>query len=261
VFEHLQARRPTTRLAAFVSATGSAGTIAAGDHLKERYGSATVAVEALECPTLLYNGYGAHNIQGIGDKHVPLIHNVMGTDVVTAISDRSTDALDALFNTTAGRSWLVGRGGVDQATVAALENLGLSSIANVLAAVKLARHWGLGAEDVVLTVATDGAELYASERQRYLGARHPTGFAEADAARVFGEHLASVTTDHLLECGHVDRERIFNLGYFTWVEQQGVSLADFDARRDQAFWRSLRGVVADWDDLVDEFNSRVRSGP
>jgi cysteine synthase len=258
--EHLRARHPELRLRAFVSATGSAGTIAAGDHLKERYGSATVAVEALECPTLLYNGYGAHNIQGIGDKHVPLIHNVTATDVVTAVSDRSTDALDALFNTAVGRAWLSERAGVPPATVERLGDLGLSAICNVLAAIKLAKRWDLGPEDVVLTVATDGSELYGSERAAHLAARHPGGYDEAGAARDFGEHLASVTSDHLLECGHRDRERIFNLGYFTWVEQQGITLEHFDARRDQAFWRSLRPVVGVWDDLVEEFNSRVASG-
>ena len=94
---------PGLRLRAFVSATGSAGTIAAGDYLKERFGSLIVAVEALECPTLLCNGFGEHNIQGIGDKHIPLIHNVMNTDVALAVSDRATDRLGVLFGTDAGR--------------------------------------------------------------------------------------------------------------------------------------------------------------
>lgn len=258
--DHVLRRSPGARLAAFVSATGSAGTIAAGDHLKDRYGSATVAVEALECPTLLRNGYGAHNIQGIGDKHVPLIHNVMATDVVAAVSDRSTDALDALFNTTTGRAWLVERAGVEPRTVERLGDLGLSAICNVLAAIKLAKRWDLGPEDVVLTVATDGAELYGSERARHLAEAHPEGYGEAAAARDFGEHLAGVGTDDLLECTHLDRTRIFNLGYFTWVEQQGVALADFDARRDQAFWRSLREVLPRWDGLVEDFNARVARG-
>ena len=98
-----------SQVRAFVSATGSAGTIGAGDHLKERFGSITVAVEALECPTLLNNGYGEHNIQGIGDKHVPLIHNVMATDVVVAVSDRATDSLNVLANTDVGRRHLASR--------------------------------------------------------------------------------------------------------------------------------------------------------
>ena len=110
VVEHLAATRPDLELRAFVSATGSAGTIGAGDYLKERFGSLTVAVEALECPTLLNNGFGEHNIQGIGDKHVPLIHNVMATDVVVAVSDRATDSLNVLANTDAGRRHLASRG-------------------------------------------------------------------------------------------------------------------------------------------------------
>ena len=137
IVEHLSASRPELKARAFVSATGSAGTIGAGDHLKDRFGSLTVAVEALECPTLLYNGFGEHNIQGIGDKHVPLIHNVMGTDVVVAVSDKATDSMNLLANTDAGRSFLTSRG-VAPEMVSALSSFGLSSWCNVLAAVKLA---------------------------------------------------------------------------------------------------------------------------
>ena len=104
---------PRPRLPRFVSATGSAGTIAAGDYLKERHGTKIVAVEALECPTMLENGYGEHNIQGIGDKHIPLIHNVMNTDVVIGVSDRATDALNLLFNDSAGRAYVAGRRKID----------------------------------------------------------------------------------------------------------------------------------------------------
>ena len=163
VFRALAEGRPRARLAAFVSATGSAGTIAAGDHLKAALGARIAAVEAVECPTLLYNGFGEHNIQGIGDKHVPLIHNVMNTDVVIGVSDRATDTLLTLFNTDEGRRYLVERRGVDPALVAALDNFGLSSICNIVAAVKLAKYFDLGPDDVVLTVATDGAEMYGSE--------------------------------------------------------------------------------------------------
>jgi hypothetical protein len=145
------------RLRAFVSATGSAGTIAAGDYLKEHLGSAIVAVEALECPTMLNNGFGEHNIQGIGDKHIPLIHNVMNTDFVVAVSDRSTDRLNILFNTDVGRRYLAGRHHVPDTTLEALNSFGLSSICNVLAAIKLAKYEGLG--------PNDGATMYESERQ------------------------------------------------------------------------------------------------
>jgi cysteine synthase len=250
-------RRRQAQLRAFVSATGSAGTIAAGDRLKEHTGSATVAVEALECPTMLYNGYGAHNIQGIGDKHIPLIHNVTNTDVVVGVSDRASDNLDVLFNTEAGQSWLIHRRGVDPAVVQRLGSFGLSAIANVVAAVKVAKLWNLGPDDVVMTVATDGAELYGSERAGYQSRHYPRGFDEAEAAGAWHEHLGAAAIDHALELTSTDRDRIFNLGYFTWVEQQGVPLEHFDRRRTQDFWRGLRPALDRWDDLIREFNQRV----
>ncbi len=257
VFQELREQEPALRLRAFVSATGSAGTIAAGDFLKEREGSLTVSVEALECPTLLYNGFGEHNIQGIGDKHVPLIHNVMGTDVALALSDRATDRLNVLFNTDVGREYLARRRGVPAAVLDTLPSLGLSSIANVLGAIKTAKYYDMGPDDVIVTVATDGAAMYHSERDIALRKHFGGAFDEVDAGEVFGEHLLGVTTDHLLELGRVDRERIFNLGYYTWVEQQGVTIDEFRARRDPAFWTDMRTIVEDWDRLIEEFNART----
>jgi len=256
VFESLLEREPGLRPRAFVAATGSAGTIAAGDYLKERLGSLIVACEALECPTLLYNGFGSHNIQGIGDKHVPLIHNVMNTDVALAVSDRATDRLGVLFGTDVGRSYL-SRRGVADSVIDGLPSLGLSSICNVLGAIKTAKYYDLGPADVVLTIATDGASLYDSEREIALARYFADGFDEPAAAEIFGEHLLGTTTDHFLELGRVERERIFNLGYFTWVEQQGVSFEEFEARRDPAFWARIPEVVPAWDDLIDDFNART----
>jgi cysteine synthase len=240
---------------AYVSASGSAGTLAAGDHLKERLGTRTCVVEALECPTLLYNGYGEHNIQGIGDKHVPFIHNVFASDYVTAVSDAGPDGLNLLFNTLVGRTFLSRQKGVDGALVDALGNLGLSSIANVLAAIKVAKYEGLGAGDAVLTVATDGAEMYVTERDKAAAKYFAGTFDELAAAETFGRHLGGVATDHFAELTRRDRERIFNLGYYTWVEQQGVSLADFDARRDPGFWDGLMDMVGAWDAMIDTFNA------
>ncbi len=257
VFEHVVAGRPQLRLAAFTSATGSAGTIAAGDRLKEQYGARIVAVEALECPTMLENGFGEHNIQGIGDKHIPLIHNVMNTDVVCAVSDRATDQLDVLFNTPEGRGFLTHRKGVPADVVAALEHFGLSSICNVLAAIKTVKLLDLGPDDAVVTVATDGAALYPSERAKTLQRRFGGSFGALDAAEVFAEHLGSAGTEHMLDCTEQDRTRIFNLGYYTWVEQQGTPLDVFEARRSQSFWRGLRRHLGVWDELIDDFNARV----
>jgi cysteine synthase len=256
VFRHVAAGLPGARAAAFVSATGSAGTIAAGDVLKERLGSRTVAVEALECPTMLANGFGEHNIQGIGDKHIPLIHNVMATDLVVGVTDRATDALLVLFNTEVGREHLV-RHGVDPDVVEALGSFGLSSICNVLAAIKVARHQRLGPHDVLLTVATDGAPMYGTELDRIAERDFPGGFDGVAAGETFGRWLAGAAEDHVLETTHADRDRIFNLGYYTWVEQQGVSLEEFEARRDQSFWRDTRAIVHRWDELIEAFNRRV----
>lgn len=257
VFDAMREKEPALRLRAFVSATGSAGTIAAGDYLKERVGSLTVAVEALECATMLRNGFGEHNIQGIGDKHIPLIHNVMATDVALAVSDRATDRLGVLFNTEVGRGYLARRRGVSREVIEALPSLGLSSIANVLGAIKTAKYYELGHDDVIVTVATDGAAMYHSERDLALAKYFASEFDEVAAGEVFGEHLLGATTDHLLELTREDRERIFNLGYYTWVEQQGVSIDEFQVRRDPGFWTDMRTIVTDWDRMIEEFNART----
>jgi len=254
IFEAVAEGRPHARLAAFVAATGSAGTLAAGDALKQRRDARIVAVEPVECPTLLYNGYGEHNIQGIGDKHVPLIHNVMNTDLVVGISDRDTDGLNALFNSAAGRRYLVARKGVPDEVVARLGSLGFSSTANVLAAIKTAKRLGLGADDIIVTVATDSAAMYRTEMDKWVAQNAPQEFDEVAAAETYGTHLKAVREDHILELTSVDRRRIFSLGYYTWVEQQGIELADFDRRRDQGFWDGLLDLIPIWDEMIRRFN-------
>ena len=259
VVDRVRDDHPNARVAAFVSATGSAGTIAAGDHLKEREGARIVAVEALECPTLIENGFGEHNIQGIGDKHVPLIHNVMNTDAVVAISDHATDQLNVLFGTTVGRRYLAVRHGVPDPVLDALDSFGLSSICNILAAIEVARHDRLGPDDLVVTVATDGAAMYRTERDKTERREFPDGFDEVAAAEVYGAHLGGGGDARVLSLGDSERRRIFNLGYFTWVEQQGVSLEAFDMRRHQAFWTGIREVVPIWDELITELGARSRA--
>jgi hypothetical protein len=141
--------------------------------------------------------------------------------------------------------------------VATLEHFGFSSICNVLAAIKTAKLLDLGPDDAILTVATDGAALYPSERAKTLANRYGGDFTTADAAEVFGSHLGSVGTDDMIDCTESDRRRIFNLGYYTWVEQQGTPFELFEARRHQEFWRGLRRFVGVWDDMIDDFNARV----
>ena len=246
---------------AFVCASGSAGTLATGDYLKRSLGTHTCVVEALECPTLLYNGYGEHNIQGIGDKHVPLIHNVMGTDFVIGVSDKGSDALNVVFNTVAGRSYLSRHRNVGQRNLAGLDDLGLSSIANILGAIKYARYMDLGTDDVVLTVATDGAAMYRSELEIASPSHRDGEYSEVEAAEAFGQHVLGAGTDHVSELKRFDRERIFNLGYYTWVEQQGTSLAEFDQRRDPEFWDGLMELVPLWDGMIDALNAATGGRP
>src|SRR5215216_3922482 len=248
------ARDSGMHLAAFVSATGSAGTIGAGDRLKDTFGTRIVAAEALECPTMLENGFGEHNIQGIGDKHIPLIHNVINTDVVVGVSDRATDELDVLYNSDAGRA-LLARKGIGEDVIAALAHFGFSSTCNVLAAIKTAKLLGLGPDEAIVTVATDGGAMYPSERAGLVAERFGGDFTDIDAAEVFGRHLADVDTDGMIDCTARDRARIFNLGYYTWVEQQGTPFELFERRRHQSFWRALRRYLGVWDEMITEFNA------
>lgn len=261
VFDHLKKGHADYRLKAFVSATGSAGTIAAGDRLKTKHGTLICAAEAVECPTMLNNGYGEHNIQGIGDKHIPLIHNVMNTDFVAGVSDLASDSLNALFHGNAGRSYLTGRRKLDPALVARFEDIGISGLANIVAAIKLAKHYDLGADDVIMTVATDSAEMYGSERQSFIKRRYPDRFDEVNAGEVFSRHMEGVVDDHVLELTHAERKRIFNLGYYTWVEQQGVSIEDFDRRKDQSFWQEIANDLPAWDRMINEFNAETGVKP
>ena len=257
VFDSLAADDEELRLAVFTSATGSAGAIAAGDFLKDSYGTRIAAVEALECPTLLYNGFGEHNIQGIGDKHVPLIHNAMNTDFIVDITDKATDNLLVLFNTDEGRAHMRERMGVPAATIEALSSFGFSSICNVLAAIKVAKQQQLGPKDVLATVATDGAEMYLSEIARIVERDHRGSFDAAAAGEVRAAFLDGIDTANMLECTHEDRLRMFNLGYYTWVEQQGVPIEEFEARRSQDFWAETREIVHVWDGMISGFNARV----
>jgi len=238
----------------YVSASGSSGTLAAGDYLKDSLGTLTAVVEALECPTLLKNGYGEHNIQGIGDKHVPLIHNVMNTDFVVDVSDKATDNLNLVFNTNIGKDYLIKKIGIEKSLVNKLPEFGFSSIANILASIKLAKYMNLGKEDAIITVATDGADLYLSELEKtknnYKGA-----FDDAACSNIFKKYIKDIDSDNMLELSYNDKERIFNLGYYTWVEQQGVRLSDFEKRKDQQFWLDHYNYMISLDDKIEKFNS------
>jgi cysteine synthase len=236
--------------------TGSAGTIACGDYLKQAFPTSKLgASEALQCPTLLENGFGAHRIEGIGDKHVPWIHNVMNTDLVTAIDDEAVVHLARLFNEKEGRTALV-RAGVPAALVERLDLLGFSGIANLLSAIKMARAYELGEGDLVLTVLTDSMELYGS-RLKEMRAEHGD-YTERDAAADFARYLLGENTDNLLELTQRDRRRVHNLKYYTWVEQQGRTYEEILAQReDPTYWTGVQGQIGAIDALIEDFNGRV----
>ncbi|HIP70922.1 MAG TPA: pyridoxal-5-phosphate-dependent protein subunit beta, partial [Anaerolineae bacterium] len=247
---------PDDRFRATVSNTGSGGTIACGDYMKEQFPtSKIVASEALQCPTLLNNGFGAHRIEGIGDKHVPWIHNVKNTDVVTAIDDNDPMALIRLFNEPAGQEYLVEQG-VPAEFVEKLPLLGISSVANLLAAIKTARYYEMNGNDVIITVATDSMEMYQS---RLVELTEEEGeFTPMKASAAFARSLQGITTDNMQELSYVDRKRIHNLKYFTWVEQQGKTYEEIQAQwYDDDYWTSIHGHVDEMDALIDAFNERV----
>lgn len=244
---------PEDRYRGVVLTTGSAGTIGCGDYLKEIFPSSKVAAsEALQCPTLTVNGFGAHRIEGIGDKHVPWIHNLKNTDMVMAIDDEAAMSLVRLFNEPAGRGYLV-KQGVGEELVSQLDLLGISSIANVLSAIKFAKWYELGAHDIVLTVFTDSMELYGS-RLRELHEEHGE-YTELDAAADYHRYLLGCSVDYVEELGHWDRRRVHNLKYFTWVEQQGKTYEEIQAQwHEPDYWRNIHGQVEAIDELVVQFN-------
>jgi cysteine synthase len=247
---------PDDRYRGVALTTGSAGTIACGDYLKKQYPhSKIVASEALQCPTLLLNGFGAHRIEGIGDKHVPWIHNVKNTDMVVAIDDAATMALIRLFNEPAGSEYLVQQG-VPTELVCQLPLLGISGIANLLSAIKFAKYYELTENDVVATLATDSMDLYRSRLGELEEAEGP--FGQVEAAVAFNRYLLGERTDNLLELSYQDRKRIHNLKYYTWVEQQGRSYEEIQAQwYDDDYWTSIPDMVDEIDQLIEAFNAKV----
>ena len=238
------------KISACVSAMGSAGTIAAGDRLKQVWHDhKIVGLEPIQCPTLYNNGYGAHEIQGIGDKHVTWIHNVFNMDALMAIDDM--DALNGLrlLAEEAGRETLTARFGIQPGLVDDLAKiLGISGICNIIGAVKTARHYNMSADDVIVTVATDAMERYHSVMQGMQAARGALDEAAATAVVDGVFHRAGL--DWIMEGTREARERWHNLKYYTWVEQQGKTTAELDAQRDPDWWRRHQEQVREIDELL-----------
>jgi len=245
------------RFAGIVLTTGSAGTIACGDYLKQKYSECKIAAsEALQCPTLLLNGYGGHRIEGIGDKHVPWIHNVRNTDIVVAVDDDFCMNLIRLFNEPVGQDFLIETGLSDN-EIKMLPLLGISSIANLISSIKFSKYFELNENDVVFTVFTDSMELYQS---RILELREKFGdYKRNDAIRDYSRYLMGITTDYVQELSYYDRKRIHNLKYFTWIEQQAKDVNELNEQwyNYLDYWQKIQNQVDDIDQLIEEFNNRV----
>jgi cysteine synthase len=248
---------PKDEYRGMASATGSAGTIGSGDYMKQRYpASKIVASEALQCPTLLQNGFGSHRIEGIGDKHVPWIHNVKNTDLIVAIDDNAIVNLARLFNEEAGRTYLI-KIGVPENIVGKLDLLGFSGISNVLSAIKLAKYYEFGEQDIILTILTDSMDLYRSRLQEMH--QEYGEYTENNAAADFARYLLGESTDHMLELTYADRKRVHNLKYFTWVEQQGKTYAEIQSQwYDADYWSDVQKQIPEIDAMIEEFNHDAR---
>lgn len=233
--------------------SGSGGSMSAGDYLKEKFPTIKVAVgEALQCPTILNNGFGSHRIEGIGDKHIPFVHNVKNTDMVIAIDDNNTHNLLRLFNHEVGHEYLMEETGLSKEALDQLAFLGISGIANVLGLIKMAKYYELTEKDVLLTVATDSAEMYQS---RIAELDEIETYNHDLAVRDYWHNLKSMKTDNMEEFTYWSRKRVHNLKYYTWVEQQGRSLEELNAQwYDDNYWHNIHNQVDAIDALTEAFN-------
>jgi len=244
------------RFAGYVASSGSGGTLGAGYYLKQKFPrSKIVAAEALQCPTLLSNGFGAHRIEGIGDKHVPWVHNCKETDFVVAVDDEVPMRVLRLFNEPLGRQALAAAG-VDKSLTENLNLLGISGIGNMAAAIKFAKYNELTEDDVVVSVATDSMQLYESrlgELEQERGV-----YTEAQAQKDF-ELISAITTDHTKELSYYDRKAIHNLKYYTWIEQQGRDVEELNKQwyDHDNYWYSMFDQADAIDELITDFNNRV----
>ncbi|HTX72743.1 MAG TPA: pyridoxal-phosphate dependent enzyme [Rectinemataceae bacterium] len=249
--------RPGDQIAGVVLSSGSAGTLGSGSYLRDHFPGVKVAVaEALQCPTILENGYGDHRIEGIGDKHVPWIHNLRDTDAAIAVDDELPMRFIRLFNEEAGKRRL-GENGVGAELSDRLQLMGISGVGNLIGAIKFAKYFELGEHDVVFTMFTDSMQMYGSRLRELDSERGKYDQRQADRDY---DRLQGIEVDHLLELSQIDKRRIHNLKYFTWIEQLGKELPELRAQWDdhRAYWGGLRAQVGALDAMINDFNAEVR---
>jgi len=250
-----QQKKPADRFRAIFLTQGSAGTLGCADYVRKLFPAVKVcAGEALQCPTLLYNGYGGHRIEGIGDKHVPWIHNLKNMDMVADIDDADCMRILWLFNEPQGRNYLKEKG-VPSDVVDKLDFFGISSIANLIGAIKMAKYYEMKENDIIFTISTDSMELYQSRLQELREERGE--YTEYNAAGDF-ERLLGISTDWMLELSYYDKKRMHNLKYFTWIEQQGKTVQELDQQwYDDNYWTERLESYREWDELIREFNEKT----
>ncbi len=249
----------TGKVSAFVSAMGSAGTIAAGDRLKQIWPDhKIVGLEPIQCPTLYSNGYGSHDIEGIGDKHVTWIHNVNNMDALMCIDDLECKKGLQLLSEPGARQVLVDRYGADPQVVEKMSDFfGISSICNILGAIKTVKYYGFGSDDLVVTVATDSLDRYYSVMDNM--AQHYGVLDEAAAVGRVEGIFHAMKTDWIMPGTADAHARWHNLKYYTWVEQQGKSVEELDAQRDPAWWQAHQGRVQEIDAQLAAVRQSVSS--
>ncbi|MFA6941249.1 MAG: pyridoxal-phosphate dependent enzyme [Clostridiaceae bacterium] len=243
------------KLAGVCLTSGSAGTLGCGDYLKDIYPNAKIVVgEALQCPTLLNNGFGGHKIEGIGDKHVPWIHNVKNTDMVAAIDENDSLGMFRLFNEEQGQNYLNSIG-VSRELTSKLSLVGISGAANILTSIKFAKYYELTENDIIMTVLTDSAEMYQSrlaEMEEERGEKYNRENAAVDHNR----YVLGIRTDNMEELTYESKKRIHNLKYYTWIEQQMYPLEELNAQwyDYDNYWGNLHKMAPKLDKLITEFN-------
>ena len=238
------------RVAAYCSAMGSAGTIAAGDRLKQVWPDhKIVGLEPIQCPTLYWNGYGGHDIQGIGDKHVTWIHNVMNMDAIMCLDDIECKKGLQLLTEEAGMQ-LLAEVGVPKARAKKLSTIfGISGVCNVLGAIKTAKFYGFGKDDVIVTICTDAIDRYHS-----VMADMTATYGKMDKAEALAR-LKSIfygqKTDWIHEGTQEMRRQWHNLKYYTWVEQQGKTVQELDAQLNPEWWLREQAKVTEIDKRIE----------
>jgi cysteine synthase len=243
------------RVAAFVSAPGSAGTLAAGDHMKTLYPDAKiVALEPRECPTLYSGGQGQHRIEGIGDKMVTLIHNVFNSDLLMLIHDE--DTVRGMEVMQAATHILVDRLGVPSADACNLfGKFGPSCVCNVIGAIKTAKYLGLGKGDNIVTLATDSYDRYPSVSQNLYarnGGKPGDDQLEQWAKSVF----LGATLGEIVDLGQPGQQmRLQKMKEDLWVNF-GYSREYIRSMASQEFWDGEYAKIREIDPLI----AQVRAG-